>query len=120
MLLEPTCRPADVVAFGQALLDCRPGTRVGLADRWSRADASVRPIGLQVADRRCLDAGASTGGFTDVLLRRGVREVVAVDVGYGQLVWELQNDPRVAVHDRTNVRSLTREDLFAEEPPASQ
>ena len=63
--------------------------------------------GLTVDGRRCLDAGASTGGFTDVLLRRGAREVVAVDVGYGQLVWVLQNDPRVQVVDRTNVRDLT-------------
>jgi 23S rRNA (cytidine1920-2'-O)/16S rRNA (cytidine1409-2'-O)-methyltransferase len=64
------------------------------------------PLGLQVADRRCLDAGASTGGFTDVLLRRGAQEVVAVDVGYGQLLWVLQNDPRVRVLDRTNVREI--------------
>ncbi|GAA4813961.1 TlyA family rRNA (cytidine-2'-O)-methyltransferase [Actinomycetospora chlora] len=67
--------------------------------------------GLAVEGRRCLDAGASTGGFTDVLLRRGAREVVAVDVGYGQLVWALQNDPRVAVHDRVNVRSLAPDDI---------
>jgi 23S rRNA (cytidine1920-2'-O)/16S rRNA (cytidine1409-2'-O)-methyltransferase len=69
------------------------------------------PQGLVVEGRRCLDAGASTGGFTDVLLRRGAREVVAVDVGYGQLVWALQNDPRVAVHDRVNVRSLAPADI---------
>jgi 23S rRNA (cytidine1920-2'-O)/16S rRNA (cytidine1409-2'-O)-methyltransferase len=57
--------------------------------------------------RRCLDAGASTGGFTDVLLRRGAREVVAADVGYGQLAWSLRTDDRVQVHERTNVRGLT-------------
>jgi 23S rRNA (cytidine1920-2'-O)/16S rRNA (cytidine1409-2'-O)-methyltransferase len=62
---------------------------------------------LRVDGRRCLDAGASTGGFTDVLLRRGAREVVAVDVGYGQLLWRLRSDPRVRVIDRTNVRTLT-------------
>jgi 23S rRNA (cytidine1920-2'-O)/16S rRNA (cytidine1409-2'-O)-methyltransferase len=73
-------------------------------------DAFV-PQGLAVEGRRCLDAGASTGGFTDVLLRRGAREVVAVDVGYGQLVWALQTDPRVAVHDRVNVRALTADDI---------
>jgi 23S rRNA (cytidine1920-2'-O)/16S rRNA (cytidine1409-2'-O)-methyltransferase len=72
---------------------------------------AFEPDGLSVADRRCLDAGASTGGFTDVLLRRGAREVVAVDVGYGQLDWKLQTDDRVRIHDRTNVRSLTPEDI---------
>ena len=64
--------------------------------------------------RRCLDAGASTGGFTDVLLRRGAREVVAVDVGYGQLDWKLRTDERVRVHDRTNVRFITPDDIGGE------
>jgi 23S rRNA (cytidine1920-2'-O)/16S rRNA (cytidine1409-2'-O)-methyltransferase len=64
-----------------------------------------------VQDRRCLDAGASTGGFTDVLLRRGAREVVAADVGYGQLVWSLRTDDRVTVLDRTNVRTLTPDEI---------
>ncbi len=68
--------------------------------------AAFMPQGLTVAGRRCLDAGASAGGFTDVLLREGAREVVAVDVGYGQLVWALRNDPRVVVHDRTNIREI--------------
>ncbi len=67
------------------------------------------PSGLTVEGRRCLDAGASTGGFTDVLLRAGAGEVVAVDVGYGQLVWALRNDPRVRVHDRTNIREVDQE-----------
>ncbi|HEU4424923.1 MAG TPA: TlyA family RNA methyltransferase [Pilimelia sp.] len=71
--------------------------------------AAFGPRGLTVAGRRCLDAGASTGGFTDVLLRAGAREVVAVDVGYGQLAWALRTDPRVRVLDRTNVRTLTPE-----------
>ncbi len=69
------------------------------------------PLGLTVEGRRCLDAGASTGGFTDVLLRRGAREVVAVDVGYGQLIWALQSDERVHVLDRTNVRHLEVDDI---------
>jgi 23S rRNA (cytidine1920-2'-O)/16S rRNA (cytidine1409-2'-O)-methyltransferase len=61
---------------------------------------------LTVAGRRCLDAGASTGGFTDVLLRAGAAHVVAADVGYGQLAWSLRTDERVTVLDRVNVRSL--------------
>jgi 23S rRNA (cytidine1920-2'-O)/16S rRNA (cytidine1409-2'-O)-methyltransferase len=64
------------------------------------------PAGLTVAGRACLDAGASTGGFTDVLLRAGAGHVVAADVGYGQLAWSLRTDPRVTVLDRVNVRTL--------------
>ena len=60
-----------------------------------------------VEGKNCLDAGASTGGFTDVLLRQGAKLVVAVDVGYGQLAWELRQDPRVKILDRTNIRHLT-------------
>ncbi|BCJ55832.1 TlyA family rRNA (cytidine-2'-O)-methyltransferase [Actinoplanes sp. NBRC 14428] len=64
---------------------------------------------LVVKGRRCLDAGASTGGFTDVLLREGAAHVYAVDVGYGQLAWPLRTDERVTVMERTNVRTLTPE-----------
>jgi 23S rRNA (cytidine1920-2'-O)/16S rRNA (cytidine1409-2'-O)-methyltransferase len=64
-------------------------------------------FGIPVAGRRCLDAGASTGGFTEVLLDRGAAEVVAADVGYGQLAWSLRNDPRVVVVERTNARDLS-------------
>lgn len=67
--------------------------------------------GLAVEGRRCLDAGASTGGFTDVLLRAGAAEVVAVDVGYGQLHWSIRQDERVVVHDRTNVRALEADQI---------
>ena len=65
--------------------------------------------GVNVEGKRCLDAGASTGGFTDVLLRRKAAHVVAVDVGYGQLAWELRQDERVTILDRTNIRHLTGE-----------
>lgn len=68
--------------------------------------AAFGPQGLTVEGKRCLDAGASTGGFTDVLLENGALHVVGVDVGYGQMIWRLQNDPRVTVLDRTNVRSI--------------
>ncbi len=69
--------------------------------------AAFGPLGLEVAGRRALDAGASTGGFTDVLLRADAEAVLAVDVGYGQLAWSLQSDSRVTMLDRTNVRDLT-------------
>jgi 23S rRNA (cytidine1920-2'-O)/16S rRNA (cytidine1409-2'-O)-methyltransferase len=62
---------------------------------------------IKVEGKRCLDAGASTGGFTDVLLRRGADCVVAADVGYGQLAWEIQQNPKVVILDRTNIRHLT-------------
>ncbi len=68
---------------------------------------------VRVSGRRCLDAGASTGGFTDVLLRRGAAEVLAVDVGYGLIAWSLRTDERVRVMDRTNVRHLWIEDIQA-------
>jgi len=71
--------------------------------------------GLEVQGRRALDVGASTGGFTDCLLQRGAREVVAVDVGYGTLDYRLRTDPRVSVMERTNARALRPEML----PPAA-
>ena len=69
---------------------------------------------VEVLGKRCLDAGASTGGFTDVLLKRGAEKVVAVDVGYGQLAWSLQKDDRVEIHDRTNIRDITKEKIGGE------
>lgn len=66
---------------------------------------------ITVAGKRCLDAGASTGGFTDVLLRRGAAHVVAVDVGHGQLVPQLRSDPRVEVHEGLNVRYMSAGDI---------
>jgi 23S rRNA (cytidine1920-2'-O)/16S rRNA (cytidine1409-2'-O)-methyltransferase len=73
------------------------------------AGALARWPELVVEGRRCLDAGASTGGFTQILLRAGAERVIAVDVGYGQLAWSLRTDERVEVLDRTNVRELTPE-----------
>ena len=67
--------------------------------------------GLSAEGRVCADIGASTGGFTDVLLSRGAKRVFAVDVGYGQLLWRLASDPRVTVMDRTNARGLTARDF---------
>jgi 23S rRNA (cytidine1920-2'-O)/16S rRNA (cytidine1409-2'-O)-methyltransferase len=71
-----------------------------------KLDAALERFDVDVVGRGCLDAGASTGGFTDCLLRRRAANVIAVDVGYGQLAWELRNDSRVVVLERTNVRDL--------------
>ncbi len=86
------------------------------AHKLAGALSAFGPRGLTVAGRRCLDAGASTGGFTDVLLRAGAAHVVAVDVGYGQLAWSLRTDERVTVMERVNVRDLTPE--MVGEPPS--
>jgi 23S rRNA (cytidine1920-2'-O)/16S rRNA (cytidine1409-2'-O)-methyltransferase len=106
-------KPATGVTTDAAIVVVSDPDRPDYASRGGHklagALAVFEPAGLRVAGRRCLDAGASTGGFTDVLLRRGAREVVAVDVGYGQLAWPLRQDERVVVLDRTNVRSLTPE-----------
>ena len=123
---------ADLIRTGRVLVSGQAATKAATAvdpgapllvttdltdDNWASRGAhkligalNAFP-GIVVAGRRCLDAGASTGGFTDVLLQRGAAEVVAVDVGYGQLVWRLQTDPRVHVFDRTNVRTITPESI---------
>ena len=104
-------KPATGVTTDVALLVADDPDRPDYVSRGGHklagALAAFGPRGLVVEGRRCLDAGASTGGFTDVLLRAGAAEVVAVDVGYGQLAWPLQQHARVAVMDRTNVRELT-------------
>ena len=74
-----------------------------------KLDHALSHFSLSPLGRVCLDIGASTGGFTDVLLTRGAARVHAVDVGHGQLAWKLRNDPRVAVHERINARHLTAE-----------
>ena len=83
-------------------------------DDWASRGAhkllgALEAFDVDLKGKRVLDAGASTGGFTDVCLRRGAAEVLSVDVGYGQLLWRLQNDERVTVLDRTNIRNLTLE-----------
>ena len=80
-----------------------------------KLEKAVRVFNADLKERVILDAGASTGGFTDVCLRCGARHVYAVDVGYGQLDWKLRNDPRVTVMERTNARFLTA-DMFPEKP----
>jgi 23S rRNA (cytidine1920-2'-O)/16S rRNA (cytidine1409-2'-O)-methyltransferase len=73
-----------------------------------KLDHALHHFGLSPAARVCLDIGASTGGFTDVLLAHSAMRVHSVDVGHGQLAWKLRSDPRIVVHERTNARYLTR------------
>ena len=109
-------KPATEVSMASALLVETPADEQQWASRgaYKLLGALDALPDLAVKGRRCLDAGASTGGFTDVLLARGASAVVAVDVGYGQLVWRLRSDPRVSELDRTNVRHLTTSDLASE------
>ncbi len=104
-------KPATGVSTDVAIVVAEDPDRPDFVSRGGHklegALAAFEPAGLVVSGRRCLDAGASTGGFTDVLLRHGAAQVVAVDVGYGQLAWRIRQDERVVVHDRTNVRDLT-------------
>ena len=76
-----------------------------------KLEQALNKFNINVEGKIALDIGASTGGFTDCLLKRGVTKVYAVDVGYGQLDWSLRNDARVVCLDRTNARNLRREDL---------
>ena len=78
-----------------------------------KLDHALTEFGIDVAGKRCVDVGASTGGFTDCLLKRSAAAVVAVDVGYGQLAWSLRTDPRVTVVERTNIRSADSSELGA-------
>ena len=103
-------KPSHLVAPGEPVELLGPPARfVGRGGE--KLDAALERFGVAVRGVRALDAGASTGGFTDCLLRRGAAHVVAVDVGYGQLAWLLRTDQRVTVLDRTNVRDLRPEDL---------
>ncbi len=83
-----------------------------------KLDHALRHFALSPEGRVCLDIGASTGGFTDVLLTQGAAQVFAVDVGHGQLAWKLRSDPRVVVLERTNARHLTAEQIGGARPQA--
>ncbi len=123
-LADSRTRAQALIRAGQVLVDDtpqdKPGTRVrdesqvrvrGEIKRYAsrggeKLAGALEDLGVAVEGRACLDVGASTGGFTDCLLQRGARSVVAVDVGYGQLDARLRADPRVHVRDRTNARHL--------------
>ncbi len=112
----PADKPARLVSPADPVELVGPSPRfVGRGGE--KLDAALERFDVPVAGRRALDAGASTGGFTDCLLQRGASAVVAVDVGYGQLDLGLRQDPRVRVFERTNVRNLTLDDLGGEPVP---
>jgi len=105
-------KPATQVETSDPVVVAETAAGPGYVSRGAhRLVGALEAFGVVVQGRRCLDAGASTGGFTDVLLRRGAAHVVAVDVGYGQLAWSVRCDERVTVMDRTNVRTLTPEQV---------
>jgi 23S rRNA (cytidine1920-2'-O)/16S rRNA (cytidine1409-2'-O)-methyltransferase len=106
----PAAKSATAVAV-TSQLTVAAGDRSWVSRGAHKLIGALDAFHLDVAECRCLDAGASTGGFTEVLLDRGAREVVAADVGYGQLAWSLRSDPRVAVLERTNVRDLSADSI---------
>jgi 23S rRNA (cytidine1920-2'-O)/16S rRNA (cytidine1409-2'-O)-methyltransferase len=110
---QAAAKPATQVAPGDPITITGAAAGPEYASRGGQklAGALAAFLALRVEGRRCLDAGASTGGFTDVLLRAGAAHVIAVDVGYGQLAWALRTDERVTVLDRVNVRQLRPEQV---------
>ena len=110
----PATKSTTLVGTDEALVVGTPA-RPYLSRGGEKLAAALDAFAIDPTGRDCLDAGASTGGFTDCLLQRGARHVVAVDVGYGQLAWELRTDPRVTVMDKTNAREL-RPDLLPYRP----
>jgi 23S rRNA (cytidine1920-2'-O)/16S rRNA (cytidine1409-2'-O)-methyltransferase len=112
---SPATKPASLVAADAPVEVLGPARRF-VSRGGEKLRAALDRFGVDPRGLDCLDAGASTGGFTDCLLQAGAGRVVAIDVGYGQLAWEVRNDPRVTVMERTNVRTLEPADLpFAPE-----
>jgi 23S rRNA (cytidine1920-2'-O)/16S rRNA (cytidine1409-2'-O)-methyltransferase len=104
----PAMKSTTLVGTDEALALARPA-RPFVSRGGEKLAAALDAFAIDPAGRVCLDAGASTGGFTDCLLQRGARHIIAVDVGYGQLAWDLRTDPRVTIMERTNVRDLRPE-----------
>ncbi|MBW2108254.1 MAG: TlyA family RNA methyltransferase [Deltaproteobacteria bacterium] len=128
-LVQSRQRALALILAGQVFVDGRRLTKAGTRVRKEadirisggdipyvsrggiKLEAALKAFGLDVSGWRCLDVGASTGGFTDCLLQHGAAHVTAVDVGYGQIHWNLRNDPRVTLLERTNIRHLNPDTL---------
>jgi len=108
---RPAAKAATLVGRDESLSVSGPPRRF-VSRGGEKLDAALERFDVVVAGKDCLDAGASTGGFTDCLLKRGAARVIAADVGYGQLDWSLRQDPRVMVIERTNVRAIEASDLL--------
>jgi 23S rRNA (cytidine1920-2'-O)/16S rRNA (cytidine1409-2'-O)-methyltransferase len=104
---ERRIEKAGQLLAGDAPIELRGQDHPWVSRGGVKLDHGLSVFGFSPAGRVCLDIGASTGGFTDVMLARGAKRVHSVDVGHGQLAWKLRNDPRVTVHERTNARLLT-------------
>jgi 23S rRNA (cytidine1920-2'-O)/16S rRNA (cytidine1409-2'-O)-methyltransferase len=104
----PASKPATQVSAGQALVVAAPA-RAYVSRGGEKLAHGLEVFGVDPSGRRCLDAGVSTGGFTDCLLQRGAGHVLAYDVGYGQVHESIRTHPQVTVRERTNVRDLTPE-----------
>lgn len=116
---------AGEVRVNQQVVD-KPGSEVDLTAQvevkqrspfvsrgGEKLSKALESFNINVTNRVCLDAGISTGGFTDCLLQAGARQVYGIDVGYGQVAWSLRQDSRVTLRERTNIRHLTPDDLYA-------
>lgn len=107
---EPAQKAGQLIASGTAV-EVLEADHPYVGRGGVKLEHALQHFGIDVAQQVCLDAGASTGGFTDCLLQRGAAKVYAVDVGYGQLAWKLRNDPRVVVIERTNLRTMAPETI---------
>jgi 23S rRNA (cytidine1920-2'-O)/16S rRNA (cytidine1409-2'-O)-methyltransferase len=107
---RPEPKASTLVSPDESIAIAGPARRF-VSRGGEKLEAAIDRFGIDVASRRALDAGVSTGGFTDCLLSRGATHVIAVDVGYGQLDWRLRQDPRVTVLERTNIREIEPDSL---------
>ena len=103
-------KPGTAVAE-DARIEVRGGTLAYVSRGGLKLEKAMEQFSISLENKVCMDIGASTGGFTDCMLQNGASKVYSVDVGYGQLAWQLRTDPRVVNLERTNARYLTREQI---------